>query len=195
MKYISTRDTGKTPAGVNSAEAIKKGLAPDKGLYMPTEIPKIDLDFIARLSELSYEERAAEVLSLYLTDYDKALLLEDCKKAYCDERFPGGAAPIYDMGEGRYSLELWHGPTCAFKDMALQIMPRLLSRALEITGEKEKAHILVATSGDTGKAALEGYRDVPGIDITVFFPVDGVSRMQKLQMTTQLGENVDVCSV
>ena len=96
---------------------------------------------------------------------------------------------------GSHVLELWHGPTCAFKDMALQIMPRLLSRALEITGEKEKAHILVATSGDTGKAALEGYRDVPGIDITVFFPVDGVSRMQKLQITTQLGDNVDVCSV
>ncbi|MBR6917271.1 MAG: threonine synthase, partial [Clostridia bacterium] len=98
--------------------------------------------------------------------------------------------------DGEYSvLELWHGPTCAFKDMALQIMPRLLSRALKITGETLTAHILVATSGDTGKAALEGYKDVDGIRITVFYPVDGVSPMQKLQMTTQLGGNVNVCAV
>lgn len=195
MNYQSTRDTKASPSAVSSAEAIKKGLAPDKGLYMPTEIPHIDKDFIIRLVSLPYHKRAAEVLSLFLTDYDKDALAEDCRNAYGEDRFPGGAAPLRSIGDGTYSLELWHGPTCAFKDMALQIMPRLLSRALTMTGETKKARILVATSGDTGKAALEGYRDVDGVDITVFYPVDGVSPMQKRQMTTQLGSNVNVCAV
>ena len=195
MKYISTRDTSRCPEKVFAAEAIKKGLAPDRGLFMPEEIPALTEKDIEKLRTLPYEERAAEILSLFLTDYDKEKLLCDCREAYSDERFPGGAAPLKDIGGKRFSLELWHGPTCAFKDMALQIMPRLLSSALEMTGEKRRAHILVATSGDTGKAALEGYRDVPGVDITVFFPNDGVSRMQKLQMTTQKGENVNVAAV
>lgn len=195
MKFISTRDTGAEKHRVSSAEAIKTGLAPDGGLFMPEEIPSLSGADIERLRALSYEKRASEVISLFLTDYDKALLESDCAAAYSDERFPGGAAPFVKLGDGKYVLELWHGPTCAFKDMALQIMPRLLSRALAMTGEKRRAHILVATSGDTGKAALEGYRDVDGIDITVFFPVDGVSQMQKLQMTTQRGENVNVCAV
>ena len=195
MKYISTRDTSKSPAAVSSAEAIKRGLAPDKGLYMPTEIPALTTDDLTRLSGMRYEERAADILSRFLTDYDINALLADCTAAYAGDRFPGGAAPLVNIGGGIHSLELWHGPTCAFKDMALQIMPRLLSRALTMTGESRLAHILVATSGDTGKAALEGYRDVPGVKITVFYPVDGVSSMQKRQMTTQLGENVNVCAV
>ncbi len=195
MNYISTRDTSANPLRVTSAQAIKKGLAPDKGLYMPETIPTIPEGFIDELIPLSYEKRACRVLSIFLDDYDKDKLLNDCTEAYSESRFPGGAAPIKDIGDNLYSLELWHGPTCAFKDMALQIMPRLLSSALTMTGEKRRAHILVATSGDTGKAALEGYRDVDGVDITVFFPVDGVSAMQKLQMTTQAGENVHVCAV
>ncbi len=195
MKYISTRNTNSNENLVSSAEAIKKGLAGDGGLYMPTEIPTLSLEEIKKLASLPYEERACEVLSMFLTDYDKEILLEDCRTAYSEERFPGGAAPLVKVTDTHFSLELWHGPTCAFKDMALQIMPRLLSRALIMTEEKRKAHILVATSGDTGKAALEGYRDVPGIDITVFYPVDGVSPMQKLQMATQQGENVKVCAV
>lgn len=195
MKYLSTRDTQKTPFTVTSADAIKRGLAPDRGLFMPESIPTLtEGDFNALLA-MRYEERAADILSRFLTDYDKDHLLADCTAAYAEDRFPGGAAPIVHIGDNIHSLELWHGPTCAFKDMALQIMPRLLSRALTMTGETRLAHILVATSGDTGKAALEGYRDVDGVKITVFYPVDGVSPMQKRQMTTQRGENVNVCSV
>ena len=194
MFYVSTRDTDECPKKITSAEAIKRGLASDKGLYMPTGIPTLGADDIAKLAEMSYPERAAEVLSLFLTDYDKNALLSDCTEAYSDGRFPGGAAQLKKLGQ-IYPLELWHGPTCAFKDMALQIMPRLLSRALSMTDEKELAHILVATSGDTGKAALEGYKDVDGVKITVFYPAYGVSAMQKRQMATQEGNNVTVCAV
>ena len=195
MNYRSTRDTSITPAFVSSAEAIKKGLAPDGGLYMPEMLPKLSSMDIAALRPLSYARRASYILSMFLTDYDRDALTADCEAAYSEEKFPGGAAPIHKIDDELMSLELWHGPTCAFKDMALQIMPRLLSRALTMTGEDKKARILVATSGDTGKAALEGYRDVDGVDITVFYPVDGVSRMQKMQMTTQEGDNVNVCAV
>jgi threonine synthase len=194
MKYYSTRDTKRT-AGISSAEAIKTGLAGDGGLFMPETIPTVSEDFIRSLAAEPYEVRAAKVLSLFLDDYSYDDLLADCREAYSEARFPGGAAPVRRIADNMYSLELWHGPTCAFKDMALQIMPRLLSRALKMTGEKRRAHILVATSGDTGKAALEGYRDVEGIDISVFYPVDGVSAMQKRQMTTQEGSNVNVCAV
>ena len=195
MRYLSTRDTDSQKKYVSSAEAIKKGLAPDGGLYMPESIPQITDEDIKKLSTLPYEERAVTILSMFLTDYDKNGLREDCVTAYCDERFPGGTAPLVPVSDTWSALELWHGPTCAFKDMALQIMPRLLSRSLTMTGESRRAHILVATSGDTGKAALEGYKDVDGVDITVFYPVDGVSPMQKLQMTTQTGDNVNVCAV
>lgn len=202
MEYISTRDSNS--CGISSSAAILRGLAPDGGLYMPCEIPTITLSEIKDLCALTYEERAQSILSKFLTDYDGELLLADCREAYSAARFPrsgrvgstvAGATQLVPIGDGIYSLELWHGPTCAFKDMALQIMPRLLSRALAMSGEKKTAHILVATSGDTGKAALEGYRDVDGVKITVFYPSDGVSEMQKRQMTTQEGENVAVFAV
>ncbi len=193
--YKSTRDRSQNPLTVSSAEAIKKGLAPDRGLYMPVSIPTLTEKDLYNLAAMSYPERAANILSRFLTDYDKDILLADCKAAYAEDRFPGGAAPLVSIGDDIHSLELWHGPTCAFKDMALQIMPRLLSRALTMTGEDKTAHILVATSGDTGKAALEGYRDIPGVKITVFYPVDGVSTMQKRQMATQEGDNVAVFAV
>ena len=193
MKYISTR--GAEAQGVSSAYAIKTGLASDGGLFMPESIPQIDLDFIKELSALSYPERAARVLSLFLTDYTYEELLSDAEAAYSKDKFIPSAAPVTSLGENKYMLELWHGPTCAFKDMALQIMPRLFSRALKKTGEDREALILVATSGDTGKAALEGYRDVPGTKIKVFYPIDGVSRVQKLQMQTQEGSNVSVCGI
>ncbi len=195
MNYISTRDTSEKPRSISSAQAIKTGLAPDSGLFMPESIPQLDEAALLRLTEMTYAERATEILSMFLTDYDRDALLGDCTEAYSEARFPGGAAPVVPIGDGMYSLELWHGPTCAFKDMALQIMPRLLSRALTMTGEERLAHILVATSGDTGKAALEGYRDVPGVRISVFYPDDGVSAMQKCQMITQEGENVFVTAV
>ncbi len=193
MNYQSTRDTKKT--GVSAAFAIKTGLAQDGGLYMPEVLPKITFKDLDKWKNASYAERAADIIGLFLTDYSSAELLEDAKAAYSEERFPGGAAPVQFIDEDTAVLELWHGPTAAFKDMALQIMPRLLSRALEKTGEKRKALILVATSGDTGKAALEGYRDVQRTAIQVFYPVDGVSKMQKMQMMTQEGDNVSVVAI
>ena len=193
MKYRSTRS--QSAEEITAAEAIKNGLAPDGGLYMPVTIPQITLEELEDLMEIPYAERAAYVFSKFLTDYSVNELLTDAKEAYSEKRFPGGAAPICNIDDNVTSLELWHGPTSAFKDMALQIMPRLLSRALVKTGEKRTALILVATSGDTGKAALEGYRDVKGTKIQVFYPVDGVSRVQKLQMQTQEGNNVQVCAI
>ena len=194
MNYISTR--GRT-APVTCAQAIKQGLADDGGLFMPECMPTLTVGEIEMLCELPYARRAAFILGKFLTDYTTAELEADCEIAYGEDRFPGGAAPLVSAdSENRiHFLELWHGPTCAFKDMALQIMPRLLTRALAKTGEKRTALILVATSGDTGKAALEGYRDVDGVKIMVFYPENGVSAIQKLQMATQAGENVFVQSV
>ena len=193
MKYFSTRDVEKN--SFDSAEVIKKGLAVDGGLFVPDSLPSLAKEEIEKMCAMSYPERAATVLSKFLTDYTYDELLDDCKKAYCESSFPGGAAQLNKVNDTIYSLELWHGPTAAFKDMALQIMPRLLSRALVKTGEKNTALILVATSGDTGKAALEGYKDVDGVKIIVFYPVDGVSKVQKLQMATQTGSNVNVCAI
>ena len=193
MNYQSTR--GKSGESLSSAQIIKQGLALDGGLFIPDEIPSLTFDEIKALCPLSYPERAAKILSKYLTDYSFDELLSDCTAAYCESSFPGGAAPVVKARDGIFSLELWHGPTAAFKDMALQIMPRLLSRALTKTGEERTALILVATSGDTGKAALEGYKDIDKIKIMVFYPVDGVSRVQKMQMATQSGDNVNVTAI
>ena len=192
--YHSTRDSKKAEV-LSSAAAIKQGLASDGGLFVPGELPALSETAVKALIPLTYPERAAKILSLFLTDYSEDELLTDCKAAYAEASFPGGAAPLRQINENTASLELWHGPTAAFKDMALQIMPRLLSRALVKTEERRTALILVATSGDTGKAALEGYKDIPQIKMMVFYPIDGVSRVQKLQMATQLGENVDVCAI
>ena len=192
MNYISTR--GYKEENVTAAEAIKRGLAPDGGLYMPECMPKFEADFIKSLLPLSYQERAARVLSAFLTDYSAEELAEDAKLAYSAEKFGPSPAPVVPC-ENMHVLELWHGPTSAFKDMALQLMPRLFVRALRKCGENKTALILVATSGDTGKAAMEGYRDVPGTKIQVFFPTDGVSRVQKLQMQTGEGENVSVMAI
>ncbi len=189
MKYVSTRGGDQK---ISSAQAIKKGIADNGGLFVPEKIPKLTKKDLGRLAALPYAERAAEILSLYLDDYDKEKLLGFCRDAYKEASFPGGAAPVSELYENAYMLELYHGPTCAFKDMALQIMPRLLSEALKMTGEEKTAYILVATSGDTGKAALEGYRDVEGVKIKVFYPTDGVSDIQKLQMSVQEGDNVSV---
>ena len=194
MKYASTRSADAANS-VSAAQAIKQGLAADGGLFMPQEIPALTQDEILMLKDKTYIERAVYVLSKFLTDYTEEELRRDCEAAYGEVKFPGGAAPLVKVDDHIYSLELWHGPTCAFKDMALQLMPRLLCRALDKTGEKRDAMILVATSGDTGKAALEGYCDVDRIRIKVFYPVDGVSRVQKLQMATQTGANVDVCAI
>ena len=194
MNFISTRDT-KGDTLVSSAFAIKQGLAPDGGLYVPEYIPAVDKEFITSLLDLSYPEKAAKILSLYLDDFTAEELLEYANAAYTNNVFPKEVAPLASVSDDLSVLELWHGPTAAFKDFALCIMPHLLTASLRKLGETRTVMILVATSGDTGKAALEGYKDVKGVKIKVFYPVDGVSKVQKLQMITQAGANVDVCAI
>lgn len=191
MKYISTRNK---EIKVTSAQAIVSGLSKDGGLFVPETFPKLEKKDFEQLIEMSYPERAAKVLSMYLDDYSYEELLDYATKAY--SRFYGeDPCPLVNVDDGLYVLELWHGPTCAFKDMALTMLPHLLSAARKKTGESARTLILVATSGDTGKAALEGFRDVEGTDIIVFYPSEGVSDMQKLQMMTQEGDNVFVCAI
>ena len=193
MNFQSTRDNAKAP--YSASQVIKQGLANDGGLFVPDSIPTLSNEELLEICKDSYPRAAAKILAKFLSDYTFNELLEDCESAYSETSFPGGAAPLKKVNDNTYSLELWHGPTAAFKDMALQVMPRLLSRALVKTGEERTALILVATSGDTGKAALEGYRDVERVKIMVYYPENGVSRVQKLQMTTQTGSNVNVCAI
>ncbi len=193
MKYLSTRDRS---VRLDAAEAIEMGLSRDGGLLTPCEIPQINEAFLNSLVHVRYQERAAKVMALYLTDYTEAELLTFAENAYGPEKFDTDAvAPVRTLDETTHCLELWHGPTSAFKDMALQMLPQLLSAALRKTGEDKTVCILVATSGDTGKAAMEGFADVPQTKIMVFYPKDGVSRVQETQMVTQDGENVGVCAV
>ncbi len=189
MNFISTRGGEK----VSGAQAIVKGLSENGGLYVPEKFPKISEREFNEMLAQSYAERAALVLGKFLTEYDAAELLSACESAYA--KFDGDAAPLVRLDDGVYMLELWHGPTCAFKDMALTLLPYLLRKGCDICGVKEQVLILTATSGDTGKAALEGFKDADGIKINVFYPSDGVSKMQKLQMCTQEGENVNVTAV
>lgn len=191
MNYISTRNKSEKCSG---AEAIVNGLAPDGGLYVPESLPRLTKEDFINLAKEDYPSRAARVLSLLLSDYTYEELLDYTTKAY--SRFYGDdPCPLVNIDEGVYVLELWHGPTCAFKDMALTMLPHLLSAARKKVGEKDKTLIMVATSGDTGKAALEGFKDVEGTNIIVFYPSKGVSDMQKLQMKTQTGDNVCVCAI
>ena len=193
MEYSSTRNHG---IKASSAEAIIKGLAPDGGLFVPNDFPQTDRFDLLKLSQMSYNERAYFILSKYLTDFTEPELKGCIDSAYNKEKFETDAiAPLYKLHDGAYILELWHGPTCAFKDMALQILPHFTVTASKKLGTDKETVILVATSGDTGKAALEGFRDVDNTKIIVFYPADGVSRIQKLQMVTQEGANVFVCAV
>ena len=193
MDYVSTRNKERK---VSAAYAIANGIAPDGGLYCPTAFPALtDADW-KTLAESDYKGRSALILGKFLTDFTAEELADFASKAYADEKFGGAdTAPVVKLGEGKNLLELWHGPTCAFKDMALQMLPHLLTASLRKTGETRTACILVATSGDTGKAALDGFHDVPGTKIMVYYPVDGVSPMQKLQMVTQEGRNVEVVAI
>ena len=193
MKYYSTRDKA---VRMESAEAIKMGLSRDGGLLTPEAIPQIDEAFLTGLVYARYQERAAKVMGLYLTDYTYEELLGFAENAYGPDKFDTDAvAPVRKVDGNTHCLELWHGPTSAFKDMALQMLPQLLSAALRKTGEEKTVCILVATSGDTGKAAMEGFADVPQTRIMVFYPKDGVSKVQETQMVTQDGANVGVCAV
>ncbi len=193
MKYYSTRDKS---VRLDGAEAVKQGLSRDGGLLTPETIPQIDEAFLRGLASASYQERAAKVMGLFLTDYTEDELRTFAQNAYGPDKFDHpAAAPLRKVNENTDCLELWHGPTSAFKDMALQMLPQLLSAALRKTGEDKTACILVATSGDTGKAAMEGFADVPHTKIIVFYPKDGVSAVQEAQMVTQEGQNVGVCAV
>jgi threonine synthase len=193
MQYQSTRNKS---VKVTSAEAIKTGLSSEGGLFVPDSIPSVTLEDINSLVGKDYHERAYFVLSRFLTDFSEDELRTCINAAYTKEKFETDTiAPLYKLNDSAYFLELWHGPTCAFKDMALQILPHLLTTSMKKTNEDKEIVILVATSGDTGKAALEGFKDVSGTRIVVFYPDNGVSEIQKLQMVTQDGNNVSVAAV
>ncbi|MBP3380297.1 MAG: threonine synthase [Ruminococcus sp.] len=193
MFYNSTRNS---EVKVSSAEAITQGISAEGGLFVPEEIPAVTLDEIKAVGEMKYADRAAFVFSKFLTDFTDAEIHYCTDNAYSVKNFETESiAEIAHLFDGTYMLELWHGPTCAFKDMALQILPYFLTTSAKKIDLGKKIVILVATSGDTGKAALEGFKDVPGTSIMVFYPEDGVSSMQKRQMKTQDGENVGVCAI
>ncbi len=190
MNYISTRNSSYS---VSAAQAIVAGLAPDGGLFIPESLPSFTLDEIGALAKADYVDRATEVLSRFLCDFTKDELSDSISRAYAPDKFPPRAvAPLRPLDGQASVLELFHGPTCAFKDFALQLLPHLLTASLKKTGEQKTVVILVATSGDTGKAALEGFADVPGTKICVFYPEGGTSSIQRRQMTTQSGDNVMV---
>ena len=198
MKYISTRSK---IAPINSAEAILQGLSEDGGLFVPESIPKISLDEIEKLINLDYPQRAVSILKKFLTDYTEDEIAECAELAYdwfdVKSKVPLSIL-VQDPKNPKFPvgiLELWHGPTSAFKDMALQMLPRLMRKAMKKVGEKREILILTATSGDTGKAALAGFADVPQTKIMVFYPDGGVSKIQRLQMVTQVGKNVNVVAV
>ncbi len=196
MLYNSTQNNEKV---VSSAQAIAQGISEDGGLFVPQSFPKFSLADIESMLSMSYQERAKAVFKCYLTDFTDEEIADCVDKAYTKEKFEDvNPAPITSVdynGNELNILELWHGPTCAFKDMALQILPHLLTKSLKKTADGIKAVILVATSGDTGKAALEGFKDVENTEIIVFYPENGVSAMQKHQMNTQAGKNVYVCAI
>ena len=190
MYFFSTRGAQK----VTGAQAIVLGLADDGGLFVPERFPTVSEAELNDMLSMDYPERAAFVLHKYLDDYDYEGLKNACERAYA--QFDGGdPAPLVKISNGVYMLELFHGPTCAFKDMALTVLPYLLREGCNLCGIQEQVLILVATSGDTGKAALEGFKDADGIKIMVFYPDEGVSKMQKLQMCTTEGNNTNVVAV
>ena len=188
MQFFSTRDRNRV---VSASQAIAQGLSDEGGLFVPQSFPQVDVQAICGLE---YPEMAAAIVGQYLTDYSQQFLAEAAKATY-GEAFGGKAGYLAPVSDSVYSLELWHGPTCAFKDYALQLMPKLLVEAKKNLNRTEKTLILVATSGDTGKAALDGYHAIPGVEIAVFYPTGGTSEIQRLQMATQEGENVAVYAV
>jgi threonine synthase len=191
--YFSTRGAKNS---VSSAQAIIAGMATDGGLFVPETLPKFELTELKGLLNKSYQKRAQAILGRLLVDYSEAELQRCIEAAYSSEKFDHRAvAPLVEQDETTAVLELWHGPTSAFKDMALQLLPQLLATALKKSDYTDEIVILVATSGDTGKAALAGFQDVDQIKIITFYPEHGVSAIQKLQMVTQEGQNVAVIAV
>lgn len=190
MKYVSTRGEKKELTG---AQAIIQGMAPDKGLYVPKYIPQLPFE-ISDMKFKGYKEVAKKIIGTFFDDYT-ADEIEFCVESAYDEKFDTeDIVPVKEAG-GAYFLELYHGKTAAFKDMALSILPYLLTTAMKKENEDKKVCILTATSGDTGKAALEGFADVDGTEIVVFYPNSGVSKVQERQMITQQGKNTHVFAV
>ncbi len=192
MSFFSTRGG----ACVTASQAILQGLADDGGLYVPAMFPPVSQKKIAELADMSYQQRAVAILKLYLEDFSLPELDNAICQAYDASKFDDDRiAPVKRLDAQTHVLELFHGPTLAFKDMALQVLPHLTTLSARKNGEQREVSILVATSGDTGKAALEGFKDVPGTSCTVFYPTDGVSDVQKLQMTTTGGDNTHVIAI
>ncbi len=194
MKYVSTRGNFNP---VESTKAIILGMVPRGGLFVPENIPQIDL---TTLKNKTYQEVAFEVMKNFLTgsetEFEEAEIIEAINMVYNLQRFDTTEiCPLKKIKDGMYILELWHGPTSAFKDIALQIMPHFLVTSMKKQNHQSEIVILVATSGDTGKAALEGFKNVPKTKIIVFYPVGGVSKIQELQMTTTDGNNTYVVGV
>jgi len=195
--YQSTRGGSKR---FEFSEVIIKGIADDGGLFVPDKIPQIRLDDLKFLLQTTYQEKALFVFNLFETGFNKGLLKKFINKAYSSNFDHPQITPLVHLQDNQYVLELWHGPTSAFKDMALQFMPLLFTQAVKLDNQKRKKKrqkplkylILVATSGDTGKAALEGYKDKDGISIMVYYPSGGISKLQELSMITQEGNNIAV---
>ncbi|RHR08878.1 threonine synthase [Pseudoflavonifractor sp. AF19-9AC] len=193
MQYTSTRDTS---VRFTASQAISQGLASDGGLLTPCYIPKLPGSALEDLKGMSYQQRAIYIMKQFLEEFSVKELTDFAGAAYGPAKFDTPAvAPVRTLNDNTHCLELWHGPTCAFKDMALQMLPHLLTASLTKTEEFKTVFILVATSGDTGKGALAGFQDVPRTKILVFYPKDGVSQVQQLQMITQEGDNVGVAAV
>lgn len=192
MNYVSTRDKS---VKVTAAKAIAQGISNEGGLFVPDSFPLLNAEDFENLKKLDYKGRAKYILKLFLNDFTEQEADSCIEGAYTGSFDDEQPAPISVVGENMNILELWHGPTCAFKDLALQLLPYLLTTSAKKVNGGKKTVILVATSGDTGKAALEGFKDVPDTEIIVFYPSEGVSPMQKLQMDSQQGENVHVCAI
>ena len=192
MNYVSTRDKS---IKVTAAKAIAQGISVEGGLFVPDTFPVLEEKDFETLKTLDYKGRAKYILAGFLNDFSEQEVEYCVNGAYTGSFDDEQPAPIALLGDKANVLELWHGPTCAFKDLALQLLPYLLTTSAKKVNDGKKTVILVATSGDTGKAALEGFKDVEDTEIMVFYPSDGVSPMQKLQMDSQKGENVHVCAI
>ena len=190
IRYRSTRGSSDVKT---AAQAVIQGIAEDKGLYVPDEVPALPLD-VEKLAGMEYKDVAYEIIKAFFTDYTDEEMRACVEGAYDDKFEEKDIVPVKEAG-GAYFLELYHGKTAAFKDMALSILPYLLTTAMKKEHEDKKVCILTATSGDTGKAALEGFADVPGTEIIVFFPDHGVSQVQERQMITQEGDNTHVFAI
>ncbi len=190
MDFISTRSNEK----VNAAQAIVSGLASDGGLFVPSSFPKIGKEEYESLAEMNYADRVAYVLFKFFEELGEEFLKDACQKAFAG--FEGtDEAPLVKIDGGVYVLELFHGPTCSYKDVSLTLLPYLLEKSAQLEGIKEDLFLLIASNGDTGKSAMEAFRDRKGMKLAVFYPDEGVAKMQRLQLSVQDGKNLFSCAV